>query len=152
MNSRIVLLLALAAWTLPCTAGEVEGFFECSYEVKGRCTYGSAIIEMKNGQAQNFIFGNYFCGTEDRWGDSCHLESTRGTGTDRWREYGTKTEIELGKPTNRSQRDTVLIFVERDQLRLDFTGTQSSGKCGTTAELPQWLVLERKSKKCKVRL
>lgn len=151
MKSPIAMALALAAWTLPLVAAEPEGVFTCSYEIRKPCTQGSVSIEWKGGQAQKIAFENFFCGVAGRPGYSCSLESARSGGEDRWRQQGSKTEIELGHPFNPDEKDTVLISVEKDIFRVDFSGTQSGGKCGAGAELPQTLALDRKSKKCSVR-
>ncbi|MBI3149584.1 MAG: hypothetical protein HYZ17_13830 [Betaproteobacteria bacterium] len=152
MKSPIVTALALAAWMLPVVAAEPDGVFTCSYEIKKPCTQGSVSVEWIGGLVQKLTFENFFCGTAGRPGYSCTLESTRSGGEDRWRQQGSKTEIELGSPFNSEEKDTVLISVERDTFRFDFSSTQSGGKCGAGAQLPQSIALDRKSKKCSVRL
>ncbi len=152
MNMRCLLLSLLTGLTLPAAASQPDGTYECSYEVKARCTTGSASIEFKGGLVRKVVFGNFYCDAEGNPAYGCRLELERGTNEDRWRQFGERTQIDLSKPANRSQSDTVVVAVETNGLRLDLTNTQSTGKCGAAAELPQWVQIERKSKKCKLRL
>jgi len=152
MNLRCLFLLALAGLALPAAASEPDGTLECSYEVKARCTSGTASVEFKDGLVRKVVFGNFYCGADGTPAYGCRLELERGTNEDRWRQFGERTEIDLSKPANRRQKDTVVVGVEKDGLRLDLTNTQSTGKCGAAGELPQWVLIERKAKKCKLRL
>ena len=93
----------------------------------------------------------FWCGLPGRPGYTCTIDAVRGDADSKWSEDGGTTLISNAVPWNASQPDRVKVTVDRD-VSIDFKETQSLGRCGAGAELPETIVIPAEKGACRVQL
>jgi hypothetical protein len=81
----------------------------------------------------------------------CTIDASRTDNNSAWTEDGSATLIANGSPWNPNEPDRVKVTVGRD-VSIDLSETQSLGRCGTGAELPQSITIPAQGKACRVQL
>lgn len=123
----------------------------CEFEVKARCASGDARVTLAQGAVIRVEVDVYWCALHGHPPFACTIDSSR-TGQDSvWSEDGGATLIANGSPWNPDQSDRVKVTVGRD-VSIDLSETQSLGRCGAGAKLPQTIVIPAQGKICRVRL
>lgn len=151
MISAVLVLWAAQAVSAAEPAGQPSDKFSCSYDIKRRCTSGTAEVELQQGRPRRVNFENFVCGLPGAPGYTCTVEST-ADGKDKWQQTGKTTRINFHESWNPDNPDTLTVTAEPSRIVLDFADTQSLGKCGSGAELPDRVVIDPKTKRCEVDL
>lgn len=139
-------LLAAATATLNVRADEVRA---CNFEVKARCASGDARVTLGNGTVKRIDVNVFWCGLPGRPGYTCTINSTRGGSDAKWSDDDGATLISNTSPWSAAFPDRIKVTVDRD-VSLDFKETQSLGRCGAGAELPETLVIPAQKGACRV--
>ena len=90
-----------------------------------------------------------WCGEKGQPGYTCTIDATRGDKDSQWSDEGGATLIANKSPFNASAPDRVKVTVGK-YVSIDFTQTQSLGRCGAGAELPRAIVIPARQGKCRV--
>ena len=152
---RLVLLAVFPALTtvsLFAHAAE-EDIRSCDFEVKPRCASGDARVTISHGAVTRVEVDVYWCALHERAAPpfACTIDSSRTDEDAVWTEDAGATLIVNGSPFNPDQPDRVKVTVGHD-VSIDLSETQSLGRCGAGAELPQSIVIPAQGKVCRVRL
>src|SRR6516165_8519444 len=124
----------------------------CEFEVKARCvppvTRASRLRRARSSECRWMFIGVALHGHPPF---ACTIDSSRTGQNSVWSEDGGATLIANGSPWNPDQPDRVKVTVGRD-VSIDLSETQSLGRCGAGAKLPQTIVIPAQGKICRVRL
>jgi len=123
----------------------------CEFEVKARCASGDARVTLAQGAVIRVEVDVYWCALHGHPPFACTIDSSRTGQNSVWSEDGGATLIANGSPWNPDQPDRVKVTVGRD-VSIDLSETQSLGRCGAGAKLPQTIVIPAQGKICRVRL
>ena len=138
--------LFLAATISLAYADEVRS---CDFEVKPRCTSGSASVTLADGAVKSIEVTVVTCGLRGRPGYSCTVDASRGDAESKWSEENGATVIANASPFNPTTPDRVKVTVGK-YISIDMDEAQSAGRCGAGAELPRAIVIPQQKGACKV--
>ncbi len=131
-------------------AGESE-VRACDFEVKARCASGNARVTLADGKVTRVEVDVFWCALHGQPAFACTIDSSRTDKDAVWSEDSGATVIANGSPFNPNEPDRLKVTGGRD-VSIDLSETQSLGRCGAGAELPQAIVIPAQSAKCRVRL
>jgi hypothetical protein len=125
----------------------------CEFEIKPRCASGDARVTLSHDAVTRLEVDIYWCALHGRAAPlfACTINSSRGDEDSQWSEEGGATLIANKSAFNPDQPDRVKVTVGRD-VSIDLDETQSLGRCGAGAELPQAIVIPARKGVCQVRL
>ena len=125
----------------------------CEFEIKARCASGDARVTLADGKVIRLEVNVYWCALHGRAAPpfTCTIDSSRADKDAVWTENAGATLIANGSPFNPNEPDRVKVTVGPD-VSIDLDETQSLGRCGSGAELPQSIVIPAKGKACRVQL
>jgi hypothetical protein len=146
----LIVLLIVTALPRFANAGDRE-VRACDFQVKARCASGDVRVTLAHGAVQRVEIDVDWCGLPHRPGYVCTVDSSRGDEDSQWSEDGNATLIANGSPWNPSKPDRIKVTVGT-QVAIDLSETQSLGRCGSGAELPQTIVIPAQKGACRVRL
>lgn len=148
MKRLICLAVLVAAATASVRAEETRA---CSFEVKARCASGDARITLAEGTVKRIEVTMYWCGLTGHPGYTCTIDSTRGDSDSRWSDDAGVTLIDNRSPWTTALPDRIKVTVAQD-VAIDFKETQSLGRCGAGAALPEALTIPAQKGACRVKL
>jgi hypothetical protein len=123
----------------------------CNFAVKARCVSGDARVVLADGAVKSIEVNVIWCGLAGRPGYACTIDSSRGDTDSVWSEDGGASLISNASPWNAHQPDRVKVTVGRD-VSIDLRDTQSLGRCGAGAALPETIVIPAQKGACRVQL
>ncbi len=150
---RLVFLavaLAVTAMTGFAHAGGPE-VRTCDFEVKARCASGDARVTLADGKVTRVEVDVFWCALHGQPPFACTIDSSRTDKDAVWSDDSGATVIANGSPFNPNEPDRVKVTGGRD-VSIDLSETQSLGRCGAGAELPQTIVIPAQGKICRVKL
>jgi hypothetical protein len=114
----------------------------CEFEVKPRCASGDARVTISHGAVTRVEVNVYWCALHGRAAPpfACTIDSSRTDKDAVWTEDAGAILIANGSPFNPNEPDRVKVTVGHD-VSIDLSETQSLGRCGAGAELPQSIVI-----------
>jgi hypothetical protein len=121
----------------------------CDFEVKPRCTSGSASVTLADGAVKSVEVTVVTCGLRGRPGYTCMIDASRGDTESKWSEENGATAIANASPFNPTAPDRVKVTVGK-YVSIDMDEAQSLGRCGAGAELPRAIVIPAAKGACKV--
>ena len=141
-----LLLLMLAA----SGAGAVDHVVRhCDFAVKSRCASGDAEVTLNGTAVTRIGIDVVWCGQAGSPGYTCTIDSSRGDRDSKWSDDGAATIIANTAPFTPGQPDQIRVTVGRN-VSIDLKQTQSVGRCGAGAELPQAIVIPAHGQACHV--
>ena len=143
----VVLLVATTSARIAHAAG--AEIHSCDFEVKARCVSGDARVTLADGAVKRVEVEVYWCGLPHRPGYLCTIDSSRGDEDSQWSENGGATLIANTAPANPNEPDRVKVTVGKN-VSIDLGETQSLGRCGAGAALPQAIVIPAQKCACRV--
>lgn len=146
--TRVVVLLAATTLAANLHADEIRA---CSFAVKARCASGDVRVTLADGAVKRIEVNVFWCGLPGRPGYTCTIDSKRGDSDSVWSEDAGATVIANTAPFSPTLPDRVKVTVGPD-VSMDFKETQSLGRCGAGAELPETIVIPAQKGACRVRL
>jgi hypothetical protein len=123
----------------------------CDFDVKARCASGDARVTLADGKVVRVEVGAYWCALHGQPTFICTIDASRTDNNSAWTEDGSATLIANGSPRNPNEPDRVKVTVGRD-VSIDLSETQSLGRCGAGAELPQSITIPAQGKACHAQL
>lgn len=152
MKKRLAFLAVVLAVTMDRFAHADEPDVRtCEFEIKARCASGDARVTLADGKAIRLEVDVMWCALHGTPTFICAIDTSRSGQDSEWSESADATVIENRSPWNPSEPDRVKVTVGGD-ISIDFSQTQSLGRCGAGAELPQSIVIPAQGKVCRVRL
>ena len=152
MKYRIFLALVLAVTTMNrFSHADEQDIRTCEFEIKARCASGDARVTLADGKVMRIEVDVMWCALHGAPTFICSIDSSRSAQDSEWSENADATVIANRSPWNPSEPDRVKVTVGRD-ISIDFSQTQSLGRCGAGAELPRSIVIPAKGKLCRVQL
>jgi hypothetical protein len=148
---HLILAFLLAVTTSAGAAhADGQGVRHCEFEVKARCASGYATVTLVNGVVKRLEISAFWCGLKGRPGYTCTVDSTRGDDNDAtWTDDGGATVITNATPFTATEPDRIKVTVGK-YVSIDMAETQSAGRCGAGAELPQAIVIPATKGACRV--
>lgn len=144
-------LASLAAAASAATLNQSSGTYACRYKDFKTCSEGSAQVTLLNGRLQAVSFGNSFCPVKAKPPGGCTVESTR-SGAQKWADDGRLTRITFSDPKHPNLDDVFAVSVEDERIVLDFNDSQPVLRCTEGGDLPERLVIDPRTEKCRVEL
>lgn len=145
--AAIAVLTALAGFA----HADDQDIRACEFEIKARCASGDTRVTLAHGAVIRVEVDVFWCALHGHPPFACTIDSSRTDHDSVWSQDEGATLIANGSPRNPDQPDRVKVTVGRD-VSIDLDETQSLGRCGAGAELPQSIVIPLQGKTCRVRL
>ena len=150
MKNLIYLFVLLALTTSACIAHAAgTEIHACDFAVKTRCVSGDARVTLADGVVKRIEVGVYWCGRPHGPTYICMIDSSRGVDDPQWSEDGGATLIANTSPANPDEPDRIKVTVGKN-VSIDLGESQSLGRCGAGAELPQAIVIPAQKGACRV--
>jgi hypothetical protein len=152
VRKYLAFLTIIVAVTMnrPGHAGE-QDVRTCEFEIKARCASGDARVTLADGKVTRVEVDVMWCALHGAPTFMCSIDTSRGGQDSEWSENADATVIANRSPWNPNEPDRLEVTVGRD-IAIDFSQTQSLGRCGAGAELPRSIVIPAQSKVCHVQL
>jgi hypothetical protein len=147
----LAVLVTLPTVTLLAHA-EAQEIRDCDFKMKNGCIGGGARVTLASGAVTRVEVDVVWCNRErGAPGYTCTVDSSRDDGESKWSEDRGATVItDSSLSPDPHELDSIKVTAGPD-VTIDLSQALSRWRCGAGAELPQFIVIPRQGKVCRVR-
>ncbi|HWG05277.1 MAG TPA: hypothetical protein VG271_09725 [Beijerinckiaceae bacterium] len=148
---RVRHLIALTSAMMSIGSADAQSVVSrsCNFSIKARCVSGDAHLTLADGTVTSIEINVDWCGLRGQPAYSCSISSSRGDKDSLWSDEQGATLISNASPFSAQQPDRVKVTVGRF-VSIDMQETQSLGRCGAGAELPEAIVMPERGNACRI--